>query len=69
VVDWRDLDWILGFDFLEEFLEKGNTRKHTEIRVARCKEMFGGILGVLRCFTKRIHLGEFKFNDFLGFGR
>jgi hypothetical protein len=35
-------------DFLEEFFEKGSTRKHTENRVTRCREMFGGILRGLR---------------------
>jgi hypothetical protein len=47
VIEW-DLKQFLGLDFLEEFLEKGCTRKHTENRVTRCKKMFGGILGVLR---------------------
>jgi hypothetical protein len=53
-VDWMDLDWIFVWNFLEEFLEKGNRRKHTENRVTRCRKLFGGNLGVLRCFTKRI---------------
>jgi hypothetical protein len=47
-VKWRELNWIFGLDFLEEFLEKGNIRKHTKNRVTRCRKMFGGILGVLR---------------------
>jgi hypothetical protein len=45
---------ILGFCFLGEFFQKGYTRKSIENRVTRCKEMFWGNLGALRCFTKRI---------------
>jgi hypothetical protein len=52
------------FGFLEEFLEKGNTRKHTGIRVTRCGKLFGGIFGGLRCFAKRIRLGEFEIGFF-----
>jgi hypothetical protein len=44
----QDLERILGFGILGEFLEKGNTRKHTEIRVTRCRKMFWRNLAFLR---------------------
>jgi hypothetical protein len=50
-------------------LEKGYTRKSTENRVTRCRNMFWGNLKVSRCFTKRIIWGEFKFGVFWWFGR
>jgi hypothetical protein len=65
----RNLNWFLVWEFLEEFLEKGYTRKSTENRVARCRNMFWGNLKVSRCFTKRIIWGEFKFVVFWWFGR
>jgi hypothetical protein len=34
-VNWMRLDWIFCLEFLGEFLEKGNARKHTKNRVAR----------------------------------
>jgi hypothetical protein len=49
--------WV--WEFLEEFLEKGSTRKLTGNRVTRWRKMFGGILGVSRCFAKRIEMEEF----------
>jgi hypothetical protein len=64
-----DLKQFLVWEFLGEFLEKGSTRKHTGNRVARCRKMFGGIFGDLRCFTKRIETGEFKVGLFWGFAR
>jgi hypothetical protein len=38
----------LGLEFSEEFLEKGNTRKLTGIRVTRCGKLFWGNSAVLR---------------------
>jgi hypothetical protein len=63
------LDWFLGLGFLEEFLEKGCSRKRTGIRVARCRKMFGGILEGLRCFAKRFKLEEFELGGFWDFVR
>jgi hypothetical protein len=64
----RVLNWNWGLEFLEEFLEKGCTRKHTRNRVTRWRKMFGGIFGGLRWIAKRILVGEFWFSDFWGFG-
>jgi hypothetical protein len=64
VVNWGELESFKVFGFLEEFLEKGNTRKHTEKRVARWRKLFGGILVGLRCFAKRIMVGEFEMGFF-----
>jgi hypothetical protein len=55
---------FLGIWLLGESSEKGYTRKLTGNRVARCKEMVWGNLGALRCFTKRIGLGELEFGVF-----
>jgi hypothetical protein len=52
MVVWTDLDWVLVWNFLGEFLEKGNTRKHTKNRVARCRKLFGGILGGFTLFCE-----------------
>jgi hypothetical protein len=57
------------FGNLGESSEKGYTRKSTKNRVARCRKLFGGIFGDLRCFTKRIYLGEFGLGGFWVFVR
>jgi hypothetical protein len=62
-------EFLADWNFLGASSEKGYTRKHTENWVARCRFKFWGNLGIIRCFAKRILLGEFKFNDFLRFGR
>jgi hypothetical protein len=49
--------------------EKGNTRKYTEKWVTRWKVLFWGNYGILRCFTKRILVGEFEMRGFLCFTR
>jgi hypothetical protein len=69
VVNWAELKWFWALEFLEESLEKGNTRKHTKNRVTRWGKMFGGIWGGLRWFTKRILEGELGFTLFRGFRR
>jgi hypothetical protein len=58
---------VIGF--FGECSKKGSTRKHTKNRVTSWTIMFWGNLSILRCFTKRMFLGELKFNDFWGLGR
>jgi hypothetical protein len=58
----------VGF-FEEENSEKGCSRKHTGNWVTRWIFCFRGNLEVLRCFTKRILLGEFEIGTFWGFER
>jgi hypothetical protein len=64
--DWERIwvIWIFGGTS-----EKGSTRKHTEKRVTSWSKMFWRNLSILRWFTKRMFLGEFKFDDFWGFTR
>jgi hypothetical protein len=47
--------------------EKGSSREYTENWVARWTFLFWRNFGFLRCFTKRINLGEFEFGCFWGF--
>jgi hypothetical protein len=53
------LEIFWGLEFLGESSEKGNTRISTGNRVTRWGIMYWGNLRDLRCFTKRILLGEF----------
>jgi hypothetical protein len=58
------VDWIFWASS-----EKGRSRKHTRNWVTRWRNSFWGNLTILRCFTKRIFLGEIEFGIFLGFTR
>jgi hypothetical protein len=49
--------------------KKGSSRKHTGNWVTSWRKLFGGILKGLRCFAKRIGLGEFEVGFFLCFRR
>jgi hypothetical protein len=69
--------WLIGWDLerfegiwvLEEFLEKGCTRKHTEKRVTRWRFLFWRNSRILCWIAKRMDLGELRLGFFWVFGR
>jgi hypothetical protein len=65
---WPELVRFLVVGILRGGSEKGSTRKHTGKRVTRWTFLFWRNFKVLRCFAKRIFLGEFKLALFGGFG-
>jgi hypothetical protein len=73
--NWGNLGFLagngLGFlpDFWKGGSEKGSTRKYTGNWVTRWINLFWGNLENLRCFAKRILLGEFKLTIFGDFTR
>jgi hypothetical protein len=66
---WSGLDWGFGDWGFGPSSEKGSTRKSTGNRVTSWRNLFWGNLWVLRCFTKRIVLGESEIGLFGGFTR
>jgi hypothetical protein len=60
---WLIEGWLgrfLGIGNFGSWSEKGSSREDTENRVTSWTFMFWGNLENLRCFTKRIFLGEFE---------